>query len=76
MRRKEGGGFRIGSTCIPVADHFDIWQNQYNIVKLKKKKKPDHIKYQRNSRTKETFTHHWRKGNMVITTLGNGLAVS
>jgi len=24
-------------TCIPVADHVDIWQNQYNIVKLKNK---------------------------------------
>ena len=32
----EGGGFRMGNTCIPVAD---IWQNQYNIVKLKNKKK-------------------------------------
>ena len=35
--RKEGGGFRMGNTCIPVADHVDIWQNQYNIVKLKNK---------------------------------------
>ena len=25
----------MGNTCIPVADHVDIWQNQYNIVKLK-----------------------------------------
>ena len=44
-RREEGGGFRMGNTCIPVVDSFDIWQNQYNIVKLKnkiklKKKKP------------------------------------
>ena len=35
--REEGGGFRMGNTCIPVADHVDIWQNQYNIVKLKNK---------------------------------------
>ena len=35
--RKEGGGFSMGNTCIPVADHVDIWQNQYNIVKLKNK---------------------------------------
>ena len=35
---EEGGGFRMGNTCIPVVDHVDIWQNQYNIVKLKKKK--------------------------------------
>ena len=27
MGREEGGGFRMGNTCIPVADHFDIWQN-------------------------------------------------
>ena len=35
--REEGGGFRMGNTCIPVADHVDIWQNQYNTVKLKNK---------------------------------------
>ena len=34
MGREDGGGFRMGNTCIPVAD---IWQNQYNIVKLKNK---------------------------------------
>ena len=34
----EGGGFRMGNTCIPVADSFlYIWQNQYNIVKFKNK---------------------------------------
>ena len=33
--REEGGGFRMGNTCIPVAD--SCWQNQYNIVKLKNK---------------------------------------
>ena len=37
MGREEGGGFRMGNTCIPVEIHFDIWQNQYNIVKLKNK---------------------------------------
>ena len=37
MRREEGGGFRMGNTCIPVADSCCIWQNQYNIVKLKNK---------------------------------------
>ena len=37
MGREEGGGFRMGNTCIPVAIHVDIWQNQYNIVKLKNK---------------------------------------
>ena len=24
---EEGGGFRMGNTCIPVVDSFDIWQN-------------------------------------------------
>ena len=39
MGREEGGGFRIGNICIPVDTciHFDIWQNQYNIVRLKNK---------------------------------------
>ena len=37
MGREEGGGFRMGNTCIPVVDSFDIWKNQYNIVKLKNK---------------------------------------
>jgi len=27
MGREEGGGFRMGNTGIPVAIHFDIWQN-------------------------------------------------
>ena len=27
----------MGNTCISVADSFDIWQNQYNIVKFKNK---------------------------------------
>ena len=36
MGREEGGGFRIGNTCILWQIHFDIWQNQYNIVKLNK----------------------------------------
>ena len=30
----EGGGFRMGTTW---RIHVDIWQNQYNIVKLKNK---------------------------------------
>ena len=37
MGREEGGGFRMGSTCIPVQIHFNIWQNQYNIVQFKNK---------------------------------------
>ena len=38
MGREEGGRFKMGNTCIPVADSFGfVWQNQYNIVKLKNK---------------------------------------
>ena len=35
----KGGGRRVqdGTTGIPLVDSFDIWQNQYNIVKLKNK---------------------------------------
>ena len=36
--REEGGGFRMGNTCIPVVDSF-----QYNIVKFKNK-----IKFKKN----------------------------
>ena len=37
MGREEGGGFRMGNTCILWWIHFYIWQNQYNNVKLKNK---------------------------------------
>ena len=47
-RREEGSGW---GTCIPVAEHvylwrihFDIWQNEYNIVKFKNKIKFKKIK--------------------------------
>ena len=39
MGMEEGGGFGMGTICTPVADSFDIWQNQYNIVKLNTIKK-------------------------------------
>ena len=31
------------NTCILWQIHFDIWQNQYNIVKLKNKKKKKNL---------------------------------
>ena len=37
--REVGGGFRMGTRVYPWQIHVDIWQNQYNIVKLKNKKK-------------------------------------
>jgi len=41
MGREEGGGFRMGNTCIPVADSFWYMAKpiQYCKVKLKKKRK-------------------------------------
>ena len=36
-RREEGSGW--GTHVYLWRIHFDIWQNQYNIVKFKKKKK-------------------------------------
>ena len=35
----EGGGFRMGTRVYLWQIHVDIWQNKYNIVKLKKKEK-------------------------------------
>ena len=37
---REGGGFRMGTRVYLWRIHFDIWQNQYNIVKLKNKERP------------------------------------
>ena len=41
MGREEGGGFRMGKRVYLWRIHVDIWQNQYNIVKLRKKKKKE-----------------------------------
>ena len=38
MGREVGGGFKIGNMCTPWGIHVDLWQNQYNIVNLKKLK--------------------------------------
>ena len=37
MGREEGGGFRMGIHVYLWRIYFDIWQNQYNIVKFKNK---------------------------------------
>jgi len=39
MGKEVGEGFRMGNMCTPWRIHVDVWQNQYNIVKYKKKKK-------------------------------------
>ena len=42
-RREEGSGW---GTCVYLwRIHVDIWQNQYNIVKLKKKERTGNIIY-------------------------------
>ena len=37
MGREVGGGLRMGNTCTPWRMHVDVWQNQYNTVKKKKR---------------------------------------
>ena len=39
MGREEGGGFRMGNTCIPVADSFWYLAKIIQLCKVKKKKK-------------------------------------
>ena len=37
MGREEGGGFRMGNTCMPVVDSFLYMAEPINIVKFKNK---------------------------------------
>ena len=37
MGREEGGGFRMGNMCMPVADSFPYMAEPINIVKFKNK---------------------------------------
>ena len=37
MGREEGGGFRMGNTCMPVADSFRYMAEPIHIVKFKNK---------------------------------------
>ena len=39
MGREEGGGFRMGKTCIPVADSFRYMAKPIQYCKVKRKKK-------------------------------------
>ena len=38
MGREEGGGFRVGNTCIPVADSFRYMAKPIQYCKVKKNK--------------------------------------
>ena len=43
MRREEGGGFRVGNTCIPVVDSFRYMAKPLQYCKVKKKKKKSRL---------------------------------
>ena len=43
-KREEGGGFRMGNMCMPVADSFLYMAEPINIVKFKNKIKFKHKK--------------------------------
>ena len=47
MGREEGGGFRMGNTCMPVAGSFLYMAEPINIVKFKNK-----IKFKKRERKK------------------------
>ena len=34
MGREKGGGFRMGNTCIPVADSFQYWAKPIQYCKV------------------------------------------
>ena len=34
MGREVGGGFRMGNTCTPVADSFQVWQKPLQYCKV------------------------------------------
>ena len=64
MGMEEGGGFRMGNTGIPVADSFDIWQNQQNIVKFKNKikfKKKKNSKRERDEEKKNIYIYYEKR---------------
>ena len=55
-RRKEGSGW--GTRVYLWRIHVDIWQNQYNIVKLKKKELP-----KKKKKEEDMSTHFFEDGN-------------
>ena len=50
MGREEGGGFRMGNPCMPVADSFLYMAEPINIVKFKNK-----IKFKKKERKKQAL---------------------
>ena len=57
MGREEGGGFRMGNMCIPVADSFLYMAEPINIVKFKNK-----IKLKK----KKKETNHHKRSSMFL----------
>ena len=58
-RREEGSGW--GTHIYLWRIHFDIWQNQYNIVKLKKKKKKEKEKIFKKKKERKRISHYYTK---------------
>ena len=55
MGREEGGGFRMGNTCIPVADY----------VKFKNKIKFKILKKKMNLESSKRKTSHYMQGTLI-----------
>ena len=60
MGREEGGGFRMGNTCMPVADSFRYMAEPIQYCKVKKKKKAT-IKKKEQRRSKYNRDHKQQK---------------
>ena len=66
-RREEGGGFRMGNTCIPVADSFWYLAKLIQFVKFKNKiKKKKFVPIHINSRSiSENLGNSWKYFSIV-----------
>ena len=62
MGREEGGGFRMGNTCIPVADSFWYMAKPIQYCKVKKENKVKKIK---NSTGNKCWSGCWEKGILL-----------
>ena len=58
----EGGGFRLGTHVYLRWIHFDIWKNQYNIVKLKNKIKLKKLKRKKKKKRVRENLLSWPDG--------------
>ena len=61
MGREEGGGFRMGNTCMPVAGSFLYMAEPINIVKFKNK-----IKFKKRERKKNKTILTYKKNKLIL----------